>query len=132
MFYLYLGLYGYFCGICLFFQNVSRLDESCGKHTAMICCCPLCAIGGLKTDVRKKYNIEVGPNIFLATAHGSMRLIFIISFKVSWLTNLNYIYYISREMVAMTVAWGCFVQPAPTVKSPEKSNREIESREPKI
>ena len=67
------GAYGYFCGLCMYFQNVSRLQENVGKHAALICCCPLCAVGTLKTDTRKKYNIEVGNIIFWVRVAGLIK-----------------------------------------------------------
>ena len=48
----------------MYFQNVKRLDANLGKHIALACCCPCCAAGALKSDARKKYNIDVGVNTF--------------------------------------------------------------------
>merc|ERR1712141_427685 len=50
-------LYGYFCSPCMYFNSASKLGQ-CGKYFALACCCPVCAMAAMKTEVREKYNIE--------------------------------------------------------------------------
>jgi len=50
--------FGYCCGVCMYCDNVKRLDLSLGKYIALLCCCSPCALGMLRKDTREKYNIE--------------------------------------------------------------------------
>ena len=48
-------------------HNVTLLNpfnkEFAVKYVLCSICCPMCAIGALRTDARKKYNIEVNANL---------------------------------------------------------------------
>ena len=63
MMFLIVGCFGYCCGGMMWAHNVSLLmpfnKEFALKHICCQICCPLCAVGALRTDLREKYNIEV-------------------------------------------------------------------------